>query len=253
MKNLLLLFTFVSINVFAHQTYRTSGGLNSAGCHNSSTAGYHCHNNNNSTPEPFTPIPPRLYSWNIEPWGECTGDCGTNNGTQIRTVSCETSNGLVTSNESRCSVEKPALEQSCTASICPIQTPDLIVDTGQEQPSTDNTPLFVFEIPAGNTNCELAQAVYKEGELIIPQVIYLQKEYFALLKKEPTSLCFLLDRIEQLNCPNHVDVPVFRENPVNRLSISILADNIFYQVELKLVDDGSFCVIELNEMENKEK
>lgn len=50
--------------------------------------------------------------------GECTGECGTNNGTQSITVTCEDSNGNTVADSYCDASTKPATTQSCTASQC---------------------------------------------------------------------------------------------------------------------------------------
>ena len=57
------------------------------------------------------------YSWVTSPWGDCTGECGTNNGTKNRTVLCKDSNGNSVSDD-YCTDIKPSLTQSCTISEC---------------------------------------------------------------------------------------------------------------------------------------
>jgi hypothetical protein len=69
--------------------------------------------NNESNPTPPTPT----YDWSTGEWSNCTGDCGNNNGTQTRTVTCKSSTN-VTVEDSVCSNTKPATTQSCTVD-CP--------------------------------------------------------------------------------------------------------------------------------------
>ncbi|WP_321311668.1 DUF4214 domain-containing protein [Halarcobacter sp.] len=57
------------------------------------------------------------YSWVEGDWSSCQGECGTNNGTQTRTVQCKASDGSLV-NDSYCSGTKPSTSQSCTASEC---------------------------------------------------------------------------------------------------------------------------------------
>lgn len=75
------------------------------------------------TPEP-TPTPepeptPTTYSWSTSTWDTCTGDCGTNNATQARTVTCTASTGGSVA-DGMCSGTKPATTQACTASACAV-------------------------------------------------------------------------------------------------------------------------------------
>ncbi|MCD6259416.1 MAG: cadherin domain-containing protein [Helicobacteraceae bacterium] len=71
------------------------------------------------TPEPEpTPTPTITYSWNTGSWGTCSGDCGTNNATQTRSITCTASTGGGVA-DGMCSTAKPATTQACTASICP--------------------------------------------------------------------------------------------------------------------------------------
>ena len=58
-----------------------------------------------------------VYSWSTAIWSECSGDCGTDNATQIRVVTCQDINSSVV-NDELCTTSKPATSQSCTASEC---------------------------------------------------------------------------------------------------------------------------------------
>lgn len=57
------------------------------------------------------------YNWISGTWGDCTGECGADNGTRTRTVTCQDSDGNTVS-DSLCKQTKPVTTQSCTASIC---------------------------------------------------------------------------------------------------------------------------------------
>ncbi len=65
-----------------------------------------------------TPAPATTYSWELGAWGECSGECGTNQATQTRDVTCKNSDGA-TVDESMCTQPKPNSTQTCTASQCP--------------------------------------------------------------------------------------------------------------------------------------
>jgi hypothetical protein len=67
--------------------------------------------NNNQNEETLT------YSWSTSAWSECSGNCGTDNAIQTRTVTCKDSNATTVSDE-YCTSAKPSLSQSCTASEC---------------------------------------------------------------------------------------------------------------------------------------
>jgi len=61
---------------------------------------------------------PRTYNWVASDWDRCSGPCGTNNGTQIREITCQDSIGDVVE-ETECDANtKPISSQSCTASSC---------------------------------------------------------------------------------------------------------------------------------------
>ncbi len=62
---------------------------------------------------------PTASSWQTGTWGGCSGACGTNNGTQYRTVTCQSPTGQTVA-DSNCTGPKPATQQACTASDCPI-------------------------------------------------------------------------------------------------------------------------------------
>jgi len=57
------------------------------------------------------------YAWTTGSWGSCTGSCGTNKGTQSRSVSCNRSDNTKVS-DSYCTGTKPSTSQACTANLC---------------------------------------------------------------------------------------------------------------------------------------
>ena len=103
---------FIVLLMFSGMAFGHGGGLNSEGCHNDNvgTEGFHCHNDG-TDPEPLT------YSWSTGSWGICTGECGTNQGTKTRAVTCISSEGNLVS-DSNCSGTKPATTSACTESEC---------------------------------------------------------------------------------------------------------------------------------------
>jgi len=60
---------------------------------------------------------PITYSWDISDWSSCSGSCGVDNGTQTRSVICQSSKGNSV-NDSYCTGTKPDTSRSCTASLC---------------------------------------------------------------------------------------------------------------------------------------
>ena len=61
------------------------------------------------------------YNWISEDWGDCTGVCGENEGSQDRTVTCQDNYNAIV-NDIECSETKPSTTQACTASECPTNT-----------------------------------------------------------------------------------------------------------------------------------
>jgi len=89
--------------------------------------------------------PPITYSWIVGDWGVCSGDCGENNATQSRTVTCIASTGESVA-DSMCTEPKPATTQACTASECPVNNAPVIHTDFQD---------LVLQQNSGTTNYEL--------------------------------------------------------------------------------------------------
>ena len=60
------------------------------------------------------------YAWSVSSWGDCAGDCGTNNGIQSRTVICRSTAGNTVS-DIKCNATKPDIQQSCSTDACPFE------------------------------------------------------------------------------------------------------------------------------------
>ena len=78
-----------------------------------------CTGSKPSTTQACTASACTSYSWYTGNWSTCSGACGSGNGTQSRTVYCQSSSGSQVS-DSSCTGSKPSTTQSCTASACPV-------------------------------------------------------------------------------------------------------------------------------------
>ena len=113
------------------------------------------------------------YSWSIGTWGSCTGECGLNNATQKREISCVSSNGTI-EDDSYCTNAKPKTIQKCTANECAINNSS-ISNTDNESKITYNTlkdglvAHYEFEGNAndssgnGNNGIEYGNISYSKG------------------------------------------------------------------------------------------
>jgi len=68
------------------------------------------------------------YTWLESEWGNCEGECGTDNATKTREVICQ-EDANVTVEDNMCTEEKPTTTLSCTASECvviPVRPPVVV-------------------------------------------------------------------------------------------------------------------------------
>ncbi len=228
MKYSFLFLIFFISTLFAHESnVKTSGRLNSSGCHNSKTAGYHCHNGS-STPTPPRPSSPTYtYLWKFDEWGECKGLCGEKKATQERKVYCQRSDGR---SSSYCSSEsKPSTTRACTL-VCPVE------------------PVPQESIQTPQISCDVKDTIFSDAQLFLSQVAYLSSYYEVTLAQIEQSLCFDITSIKSLNdkCPVIKQKPLFSDKTKLLMIPSVNVTTLKLGVILESIN-GHFCVTDARE------
>ena len=243
--------------------YSHSGGTNSAGCHNNHSNGtYHCHNSGST-------VTSTTYSWYASNWSSCTGDCGTGNGTQTRTVYCKSSTGSVVSN-SYCSSSTPSSSTSCTASTCPVITytwntgdwgqcsgecgtnnssKSRVVNCLSSEGSEVSDSNCTDSKPSESTSCTsstcpvAATFTNHTGIVYLPNVLVSSQPYEVYLGLDNETACFKLNGYTMLN--TRIDDSPSTFNTSTRLlhipSIEVNSEKVSATFEQSL-SNAQFCL-----------
>ncbi len=106
--------------------------------------------------------PETTYYWNTGSWGICIGECGTNNGTQTRTVTCKASDGSTVS-DGLCTTTKPSTIQMCTASECGVGNIAPVARAGVDQTVELGNTVYVYGSSSSDSDGIIVSYVWKEG------------------------------------------------------------------------------------------